>query len=177
MSNGFQLNRTSNQIEHKKLTSIVKMTNVLQSNGTSYAYYIPTSYLPLTILQPTYLLTYPPTHPPTYYLGIYLDVLPTYLLTYLSTTYNLPKCITYLPIHPLLTYLHINYLPTYPTAHPPTWMYYLPTFPHTYFHTCTTYLPTYLPTYYLPTHPPISYNLPTFIPHNLVMMCQNKHVK
>jgi hypothetical protein len=55
------------------------MTNVLWSNGTSYAYYIPTFYLPLTILQPTYLPTNPPTHPPAY-----LDVL-----------------LTYLPIHPL----------------------------------------------------------------------------
>jgi hypothetical protein len=62
-------NGTFSQIEHKKLTSLVKMTNVLQSNGTSYVYYIPTSDLPFTILQPTYL----PTNPPTY-----LDVIPTH---------------------------------------------------------------------------------------------------
>ena len=86
------------QIEHKKLTSLVKMTNVLYSNGTSYAYYIHASYLPLTILQLTYL----PTNPPTY-------------------------------------------------------LYVIPTYP--------------------PTHPLISYNLPTFVLHSFVVMCQNKHVK
>jgi hypothetical protein len=37
------------------------------------------------------------------------------------------------------------------------------------------YPPTYLPTY-VSTHPPISYNLPTFVFHSLVMICQNKHV-
>jgi len=39
----------------------------------------------------------------------------------------------------------------------------------------TTYLltnaPTYLHAYYLTTHPPISYNLLTFVPHSFVMMC------
>jgi hypothetical protein len=81
-------------------------------------------------------------------------------------------------------------------THPFTWMYYLPNFPHTYLHTCITYyIPTHLhgrtthlishkPTYihvlcttYPPTHPSISYNMPTFILHNLIMKCQNKHVK
>jgi hypothetical protein len=33
------------------------MTNVFETNGTSYAYYIFISYLPFTILQPTYLPT------------------------------------------------------------------------------------------------------------------------
>jgi hypothetical protein len=85
------------QIEHKKLTSLVKMTNVFKANGTSYAYYIlPTSHLQsynLPTYQPTYLdviPTYPPMHPPTYYLPTYFDVLPpcTYLLPY-PPTYNL----------------------------------------------------------------------------------------
>ncbi len=141
MANGFQSNETFNQIKHKKLTSLIKMTNVLQSNGTSYAYYIFTSYFPLIILQPTYLPTLLPTHPPTY-----LDVIPTY---YQPT--HLP---TYLPIHPLITYLHIN-LTRLPT-HPPTYL---------------DVLPTYLFTHYVPTYPP------TYLPHNLVVKCQNKHVK
>jgi hypothetical protein len=115
------------QIEHKKLTSLVKMTNVFQANGTSYAYYTLISHLPFIILQPTYLLSHPCTHPHT----TYLDVLPicTYLLpypppiTYLHINYppthpptHLPTCVTYLPIHPLTTYLHIYNL----LIHPPT---------------------------------------------------------
>jgi len=64
-------------------------------------YLPPTSHLQFYNLQ-TYLLT----HPPTY--------LPTHLL----------KRITYLPIQPPITYLHINYLPT----HPPTYLYVLPTY-------------------------------------------------
>jgi len=74
-----------------------------------------------------------------------------YIFTHLPT-YILPRAI-HLPI----------YLPTHPPTH------------------LLTYLPTYSPTTYLPTylctHPPISYNLPTFVPHSLTMMCQNKHVK
>jgi hypothetical protein len=69
MANGFWPNETFIQIEHKKLTSLIKMANVLKANGTSYVYYVPTSHLPFTILQPTYLLTNPPT---------YLYVIPTY---------------------------------------------------------------------------------------------------
>jgi hypothetical protein len=49
-------------------------------------------------------------------------------------------------------------------------MYYIPTYP-------PARLFTYSPTTYLPIHPPIFYNLPTFILHNLVVKCQNKHVK
>jgi hypothetical protein len=52
-----------------------------------------------------YLLTNPPT-----YLDVIFTYLPTYLPTYLDV---LP---TYLPIHSLITYLNINYLPTYPHA-------------------------------------------------------------
>ncbi len=84
-----------------------------------------------------------------------------------------------------------TYLPTYLPTHLFTYMYYVPTYPPTYLHTyCLPthfliLLPTHPPTYlfthqlstYLPIHPPISYNLPTFIPHNLVMKCRNKHVK
>ncbi len=139
MTNGFQSNETFNQIEHKKLTSLVKMTTILQSNGTSYAYHMPISYLSLAILQFTYL----PTHPPTqmYYL-------PTFPQTYL---------------HTCVMYLH---------THPPT---HLPTYLH------TTYPPTYLSIYLL-THPPTySYNLPSYLPtfirHNLIVKCQNKHVE
>jgi hypothetical protein len=56
------------------------MTNVLYSNATSYAYYIPISYISFTILQPTYLPTHPPTYLPTHS--------PTYLLqpTYVHTS-------------------------------------------------------------------------------------------
>jgi hypothetical protein len=56
------------------------MANWFWSNGKTYVYYIPTSYLPFIILQPTYLPTYQPTHPPTY--------LPTYIIIY-PPTYNL----------------------------------------------------------------------------------------
>jgi hypothetical protein len=123
--------------------------------------YLPT-YLhihpPITYLCIKYLSTHPPTHPP---LNLY--VLPTYLPT------HPPKSTTYLHIHPPITYLHINYLPTYP----PRCTTYL------HIHPPITYLPTHPPrcTTYLPIHPPIFYNLPTFIPHSLVVKCQNKHVK
>jgi len=99
--------------------------------------------------------------------------------------------ITYLPP---TSHLQSYYLPTNPPTHlltySPTYMDVLPTYPNTYLHTCIMYLhthpPTYIYTYYLPahatypptylpmnTHPPISYNLPIFIPHNLVVMCWN----
>jgi len=118
------------QIEHKKLTSLVKMTNVFQANGSSYVYYILISYLPLTILQPTYLLTHPCTHPHT----TYLDVLPT--CTYLP------------PYPPPITYLHINYLPTHPPIHLPTYLHVLPTYLSTHLQ------PTYIFTTYLSIHLP-----------------------
>jgi hypothetical protein len=101
--------------------------------------------------------TYLPIHPPTYY------NLPTYLLQH-----------TYLPTHPLTYLLYPTYLSTQSSTHllttialtrPPTLLLEL------------TYLPTYHPsthlsTYYnLPTHPP------TYVPHSLVVMCQNKDVK
>jgi hypothetical protein len=66
----------------------------------------------------------------------------------------------------------ITYLP--PTSH--LQFYNLPT----YLPKCTTFLLTHPPTYLLPSppsHPPISYNLPIFIPHSLVVMSQNKHKK
>jgi len=77
---------------------------------TSYAYYIPTSYLSLIILQPTYLLTY------MYYLRIHP-------LIYIHTTYlptHLPTCNTYLPTHPPI-YIHTTHLPTYLLQ--PTYLY------------------------------------------------------
>jgi hypothetical protein len=74
--------------------------------------------------------------------------------------------ITYLPLTSQFTYL--------PT-HPPT--YILPTYLPTHLPRCSTYLPTYSPINNLPTHSPISYNLLIYVTHNLVMMCQNKHVK
>jgi len=66
------------------------------------------TYLPPTILQPTYL----PTHPPTY---LYTTNLPTYILT------------TYLPIHPprCTIYLLVD-LPTHPTTQLPCPTTYLP---------------------------------------------------
>ncbi len=171
-----------NQIEHKKLTSLVKMTNVFQANGTSYAYYILISYLPLTILQPTYLLTHPCTHPHT----TYLDVLPicTYLppypppITYLHINYlpthpptHLLTYMCYLPTYPPTYNLPTYLQPTYPSTHPPTQMYYLPTYPPTYNLLIKhIYLPTLLPIY-LPTHPPTSYNPLTFVFCSLAMMC------
>jgi len=97
--------------------------------------------------------------------------------------------ITYLPP---TSHLQSYNLPTYQPAHSPTWIYYhyLPTYPHTYLHTFIMYLHihllTYIYTYYLHTHLlinlpthhlPISYNLPIFILHSLVVMCQNKHMK
>jgi len=48
------------------------------------------TYLPPTILQPTYQLTYPPT---------YLDVLPTYLHTYPPTHLSIYILPTYLPTY------------------------------------------------------------------------------
>jgi len=74
---------------------------------------------------------------------------------------------TYLPIHPPITYLHINYLPTYIPTHLPRCITYLPTHPLTHLYGCTTYLPTHTPTYihvlptYIPTHLP-TYILPTY---------------
>jgi hypothetical protein len=96
---------------------------------------------------------------------------------------------TYLPIHLAITYLHINYLPTYPPTHLHGCITYVPSHKPTTIHVLCIYIPTHIPTYILPTHPlaylftyssthpPISYNLPTFILHNLVVTCQNKHVK
>jgi len=67
---------------------LVKLDNPSQ-NGQwvlvkwdTYAYYIPTSYLPFTILQPTYLPT------------------------------RLPKCTTYLPTHPLISYNLLTFIPS-----------------------------------------------------------------
>jgi hypothetical protein len=62
----------------RQMGHLVKMANVFYSNGTSCVYYVPTSYHPFTIIQPTYLLTNPPT---------YLDVIPTYQTTHLQPTY------------------------------------------------------------------------------------------
>ncbi len=143
-----------------------------------------------------YIPTYPFTHLPTYILPTQLCAYPPpyNLPTYYPPT-HLPRCITHLPIHPFFTYLHFDYLFNYIHIHPPitylhinclttqlpihapTWMHNLPTYPPTcaYLHTCTTYIhtthpPTCLFTY-PPAHPPISYNLPTFIFHSLVVMC------
>jgi hypothetical protein len=141
-------------------------------------YLMPITYLPPTSHLQFYNL---PTNPPT----------------------HIPRCITYLPIHPLITYLHIIYLfaypptymdvlPTYLPTHLFAYMYYIHTYPHIYLHTCTidphahtsiyihvlqTHMPTHLFTYILPTHPLISYNLPTFILHGLVVKCRNKRAK
>jgi len=114
-------------------------------------------------------------------------------ITYLLPTSYLPFIIlqpTYLPIHPLITYLHINKLPTYLPTCPLTWIYYipsyhppthldvlptyiltnyLPTYPTAYLHGCTTYLPTHTPIYIhvLPTYPSTylhTYYPPTHLP-------------
>jgi len=168
----------SNQMEHfMPITCLLPAFHLQFYNLPTY---LPTYLNVQPIYQPTHLPrcnTYLlPTHLPkcTTYLPAYLMYyLPTYLPLAYPPTYNLPKCITYLPIHPLITYLHIKflptYLPTYPHTHTPTWVYYLPTFPHTYLHTCIMYLHTHPPTYLLQPN--------TFIPHNLVMKCKNKHVK
>jgi hypothetical protein len=78
----------------------------------------------------------------------------------------------------LPTHLTTTYLCTYPPIYLRTY-YNLLTYPPTY-----ELLPTYLPIY-PPTHILINYvfttylttHLPTCVPHRLVVMCQNKHVK
>jgi hypothetical protein len=82
--------------------------------------------------------------------------------TYLPPTSlptHLPKCTTYLLIHPPKTYLHINKLSTYPSTHLPKYTTYLTTYPPTY--NLPTYLPTHppMPLTYLPIHPPPTYLL------------------
>jgi hypothetical protein len=123
---------------------------------------------------------YLPTHPPTYllqptYLPTYSNIL-IYLPTHWPTYYNQP---TYLSTHPFICLLQ-SYLP----VHPPSY-YNLPTYPPIHpsiyllqptYHSSTYLLidpPTHLLiTYYnLPIHPP------TYVPHSLVVMCQNKYVK
>ncbi len=109
-----------------------------------------------------------------------------YLPTYQPTTHLL-KCTPYLLVHPPITYLHINYLPTNPPTHldvllihPHTYLYthpltyilhthpfaYLFTHPPTQMYYLSTHTPTYIPThlhtYYIPTHLPIY--LPTHPP-------------
>jgi hypothetical protein len=115
-----------------------------------------------------YLLINPPTHLLTY-LPICLFKCTTYLPTYPPTYYLLTYLCTHLPTHLLKCTTHLlTYAPTYsPTYHLPTYP------PLTCIH--STYLSIYL-FIYSPTHPPTSYNLPIYIFHNLVVMCQNKHV-
>ncbi len=129
-----------------------------------------------------YFTTYLPTYLPT---GLFTCLLqPTTFCTYLTIAIQKP------------TYFRI-YLPTttFSITHPPMyWFIDLPTHPPT---SLLIYLPigrppisspihprylliTYLPIYlfsYPPIHPPTSYNIPTYVFHNLVMMCRNKYVK
>jgi hypothetical protein len=76
MANGFWSNGTFSQIEHKKLTSLVKMANVFLVKWDILCLSRTYPYLPFTIFQPTYLLNNPPT---------YLNVIPTYQPTHPPT--------------------------------------------------------------------------------------------
>jgi hypothetical protein len=145
----------------KNLTTLVKMANEAKSietfNQVGHKQMTPLIKMANVIIVKWGILST--------YLPYFTTFLPSYLPTYL---------LTYWPTYPP-TYLLV-YWPTHPPTHPHVLIIttYLPSYP-------PTYLPKYLFTYHLPTywliHPPTSYNIPTYIPQNLVTMCWNKHMK
>ncbi len=127
-----------NQIEHKKLITIVKLTNVLQSNGTSSLFitYLPPTYNLTTYLPTnpsTYLLTYPPTYLPIDYLPITYLLPPIYHgpTIYLPTClllYNLPNYNCIIPIIYLLPKSQLTFT-SFPSYNLPTSSSFLFTYP------------------------------------------------